>query len=447
MRKMEIVPALSGALSAVAVAAAIQASAANMPTMSNLGPGVRHELRDSDFRTQRADGRFDRSLGFVMDYLRRMKPAYSFDDIKSAEEIPAWRAKVRAKLKELLQVGDNLKTEFVRISEARRDGYRLYRYEFHPEEALAVPVLVLVPEDAIASGRKVPAVVCMPGSGASLNSLAGEPDSSANHFPLRNRQAWFYVKAGMVAVAIENPATAENGEPGVDHYLTQAQFARLMTVCGRSMWGFMVEHVLQTVEFLKDHPQVDRRRIALSALSLGCIPALYSAVLSDDVAAVVYNDFVCSSAIRAMTVTEKVRGPVDARRPFGFYRWFDDQPDLMAAVAPRPMILAEGGPWKRHIEKVRRAYEMLGASGNLHVAYYEKYADPATRKFEDVDLKTTSGLDGGSYLLRANVDASQHSFHPDVNLPWLSQVFFGKVELSEELKRQIDIAARSPGAW
>ena len=429
----------------IALAAAHAACAG--PAASNFGPGVRMTLTAADFDQRRPDGRFDSNLGFAMDWLRRMKPVYSFDDVKTAGEMPEWRAKVRAKLRQLLQIGDVVpRAEFALVSESMRDGYRLYRYEFQPEERLVVPVLVLVPEKAIATGSRVPAVICMPGSGAGLNSLAGEPDTSYNHFPLRNRQAWFYAKAGMVAVAIENPATAENGVPGVDNSVTQMQFARLMSVAGRSSWGFMTEHVLQVVDFLKGHPQVDARRIAVSGLSLGCIPTLYSAVLSDDISAVVYNDFVCSWAIRAMACTEVGR-EADPRRPFGFYRWFDDQPDLMAAVAPRPMILSEGGPWRRHIEKVKRAYDMAGASDRLKVAYYEKFADPSTRKFENVDIKASSGLMGAEYLLYANVDAPQHSFHPDVNLPWLCEVFLGSAELSEPLRREVEFSARSPGLW
>jgi hypothetical protein len=270
---------------------------------------------------------------------------------------------------------------------------------------------------------------------------------------MRNRQAWYYVRAGMIAVAIENPATAENSEPGLWHYVAQNHFARYMTLMGWSTWGFMTEHVLQVVEFLKRNPHVDASRIAVSGMSLGCIPALYSAVLSDDIAAVVYNDYVCSWAIRAMAQTEG-RGPygvgggdVDPRRPVGFYRWFDDEPDLMAAIAPRPMILAEGGPWKRHIEKVKRAYALSGAADNLRVSYYEKFADPASRRFEDLDLKETQGLTCNEFFERANVDPPQHSFHPDVNVPWLTKVLLGTSDLSPSLRAAIDAAAREKARW
>lgn len=239
----------------------------------------RNTFQPEDFETRRADGRFDNHMAFAWDYVRRMTPEYSFGKLKDASELPAWRAKVRAKLGELLVLPEKIpEPEFKQLAEERRDGYRLYRYEFYPEARLAVPILVLVPERAVADKTKVPAVVCLPGSGASLNSLAGEPDEFGNHYPARNRQAWHYAQVGMVGVAIENPATAESGVRDVNHFATQAQFARMMTLAGRSNWGFMVEHVLETIGFLKRHPNVDAGRIAVSGMSLGCIPALYAAV-------------------------------------------------------------------------------------------------------------------------------------------------------------------------
>ncbi len=408
---------------------------------------MRNSFQPEDFETKRTDGRFENHMAFAWDYVRRMVPEYSFNKLKDADELPPWRAKVRAKLGELLMLPEKLPApEFKMLREERRDEYRLYRYEFYPEARLAVPILVLVPERAINDESKVPAVVCLPGSGASLNSLAGEPDEYGNHYPARNRQAWHYAQLGMVSVAIENPATAESGVREVNHFATQAQFARMMTLAGRSNWGFMVEHVLETVDFLRRHPNVDPKRVAISGMSLGCIPALYAAVMSDNIAAVVYNDYVSSWAANALSVTKGLGGGVDARRPFGFYRWFDDEPDLMAAVAPRPMIFAEGGAWTNCIEKVLRAYRLAGAEKNLHVAYYEKYADPAARKHEGVDLHQAKGLTDNDYLVMSNVDADQHSFHPDINLPWLAKVFFGTSKLTPRQKTVIEESVKWP-AW
>ena len=111
------------------------------------------------------------------------------------------------------------------------------------------------------------------------------------------------------------------------------------------------------------------------------------------------------------------------------------------------MIFAEGGSWKNCIEKVQRGYMLAGASRKLAIRYYEKYADPASRKYEDIDLHQAKGLTANDYLIFSNVDAGQHSFHPDVNLPWLAEVFFGKADFSPAFKKEIDDSVSAKPAW
>jgi hypothetical protein len=430
-----------------ALAAAVAAYAAS-PDARNEGPRTRRTFQPGDFETKRADGRFESDVAWAHDMVMNMKPEYSLDTVKAPSEFPAWRTKVRAKLRELLQVPDPLpKVEFRMLKEEPRVGYHLRTYEFYPEPRLAVRMLMLVPDAAAEGKAKVPAMVSMPGSGASLESLAGEPDEYVCHFPARNRQSWFFAKMGIVGVALENPATANNGVDGLNHYSGQQQFARLMALAGRSNWGYMVTHVLETVEFLRSLPFVDPARVGVAGMSLGCIPALYAAVIDERIAAVVYNDFVSSWVANATSVTKDLGSFVDARRPFGFHRWFDDEPDLMAAVAPRPMIFTEGGAWKNCIEKVQRGYMLAGRPDALAIRYYERYSDPATRKYEDVDLHKVTGLTGRDYLSYSNVDPGQHSFHPDVNLPWLAEVFFGKVDFSPEFKKDIADSVAAKPAW
>ena len=412
-------------------------------------PGVmRERFTASDFVSPRADGRFESSLGFLMHAIRGIKPKLSFDQVHTREEFYVWRQAVRDKLRELLRMTDRLTVEFKLLQEEKRDGYLLQKYEFYPEEGLAVPILMLIPDSAAASGEPVPAVICNPGSGAGLWSLAGEPDDNFNRYPLRNRQAWWYCKAGMIGVAVENPATAWNSVEGMEYGLAQTKFFQLLPLAGRTYHGFITEQRLMIVEFLKRHPLVDARRIAVSGLSLGCGGVLYTALMSDDVAAAVYNDFVCSGVQRVLSTTEIAGGPNLAGGGLpGALEWFDIQPDLQAALAPLPLILSEGGPWIGHVEKIVRAYELAGARDKLEVHYYDKYADPAGRKHETCDLRKTTGLDPMQYLEIANVDAEQHSFHAEIDVPFLCRHFFGSdYECSGELKRSFEEAIREKSA-
>ncbi len=59
-------------------------------------------------------------------------------------------------------------------------------------------------------GQDAIGVFCLPGSGASLEGLVGGKDPYFTRYPIRNRQAWWYAKAGMIAVALPGCA---NGAP------------------------------------------------------------------------------------------------------------------------------------------------------------------------------------------------------------------------------------------
>ena len=408
-------------------------------------PGVMREyFTASDFESSRPDGRFTSSLGYLMRAIRAVEPKLSFDKISDPAEFPAWKQAVRDKLRELLRMRTELEVEFKLLAEEKRDGYRLFRYEFYPEDFLAVPIIMVVPEDVIQTGRRVPAVICSPGSGAGLDSLAGEPDDNYNRYPVRNKQAWWYARAGMIGIAIENPATAYNSVDGVEYGQVQSKFFQLLPLAGKTYHGFVTEQRLMIIEFLKKHPLVDASRSAVSGMSLGCGGVLYTALMSDDVSAAVYNDFVFSFVQRVLCCTEISSGPNLATAVWaGGAEWFDIIPDLMAALAPLPLCLPEGGVWTGHVEKVLRAYEMAGASDQVDLHYYNKYADPASRKHDGENLREVTGLSAYDYLVYANVDAEQHSFHPEVVIPFICRTFYGKdYQVPAQLQQEIEAAAR-----
>ena len=402
-------------------------------------PGVMREyFTASDFEPKRPDGRFEETLGFVMAALRDAKPKLGLETVKDAADFPEWRNKVRAKLRELLNLRSDLHVEFKLLSDEPREGYRLQKYEFYPEKYLAVPIYVLIPDEVIEKNLRVPAVICHPGGGGSLSSLAGEPDTYINRFPFRNRQAWWYCKAGMIGIAIENPATGENSGGEVEYGQVWCKVNSLLSRLGRTYVGLVTEQTLMIVDFLKRHANVDNTRIAVSGLSLGCYGVLYPALMSDDIAAAVYNDFVCSGIQRIISTTEIPAGPsLHSSEPPGMLEWFDVQPDLQSALAPLPLLLAEGGPWRGHIEKIVKAYEMSGKPENLSVCYYEKYADPAARVHDHQLMREQRGLKPRDYLEFANVDDSQHSFHPEVDVPWLLEVF-GMPPVGPEMEALFD---------
>ena len=145
----------------LAAAAGVVVCAATLvagPDTKNLGPHARGNFMPEDFEESRPDGRYENNLAWAHAMVRSMQPVYSLDKVKAPKDFPKWRAKVRSKLRELLQVPSPLpKVEFKLLKEEPRDGYRLRTYEFYPEPKLAVRMMMLVPDAAAAGKAKVPA--------------------------------------------------------------------------------------------------------------------------------------------------------------------------------------------------------------------------------------------------------------------------------------------------
>jgi len=324
---------------------------------------------------------------------------------------------VRGRLMELMRFPDPPEQpEPKRLWTEPRDGYRLEKWEAYPEPSCAVPFLALIP-DAAGTQSPAPAVLCFPGSASSKESLAGEPELPGMPPPRphweKNRMALFYAQRGFVAIAVDNPGTREVGDTGRPE---RHEISMNGLWVGRPYEGVSVFQKRCILSWVKAQPYVDAERIATSGHSLGAKPALILGVLDPDIAAVVWNDF-CSNWRERAVVESLERIAIHQYVP-DFLEWFD-YTDLLASFAPRPLAITEGGR-TRDIDRIRQAYRILAAEDRFKVAYYPKYAIPDKRPYDDVDLP--DALTSDEYFLYANVDVAEHSFKPDVAVPWLLQV-------------------------
>ena len=371
------------------------------------------------FASNREDGRFVETAGFMHKYLQTFQPKLGFREDTSLEELPAWREAVRRKLLELMCFPDVPPQPDPKLLWSQpREGYRLQRWEAYPEPYSVVPYYVLIPDGASRQSPG-PAVICFPGSTRSKESLCGEPElgetGAADDSKWRdNRMAYHYARRGFVAVAVENPATNELASPLRD----RNRLSLMGLWMGRSYESISVFQKACLLHWLVRQPFVDAKRIATSGHSLGAKPADLLAVLYPDlVRAVVHNDFVCNWLERA--VVENLSVPGAHQIVPGIFQWFD-YTDLEASLAPRPLLFTEGGR-ANQIAKIRAAYGLLDSSDAVKVYHYEKYSDPKSRRLDDAELPV--GITMEEYFLYANVDPSRHRFRPNRAVPWLAEVF------------------------
>ncbi len=411
------------------------------PILGLVIPAVGQELdieHEKIIQSERSDGRHLSTRGFIQHLLRNAEPKLAFDPGFTPEEFEGWRLRVRDKLRELLDFPEVPRQPSPeKLWTNQRDGYRLEKWEIYPEPGSVVPYLVLIP-DNVTPERPGPAVMCFPGSSGTKENLAGEPPldpsfktngRSHDGWPhaVRNQQAIQFAKAGFIAVAVDHPGNGELSDLAKYRGTTaddRNTLSRYLIDSGRSYIGLSVFQKQQILEWLRAQPFVDPDRIALSGHSLGTEPLLMMAVLDPHVQAMVWNDFLCPNRERAKVSTKPNKSGI--RPPANWlghcvpelWEWFD-YPDLVAAFAPRPLILTEGGP-THALNRVRKAYEIAGAPENVSIHYYPKYTNPADRHDGE---PIPEGLDEEEWFEYANVDAPHHYFKGYLAIPWLTNHF------------------------
>ncbi|MDP6117983.1 MAG: alpha/beta hydrolase family protein [Planctomycetota bacterium] len=368
------------------------------------------------------DGRYLSTAGLAQELLRKAPLKLAYDSTMSREDFSKWRRRTRRKLCELLQFPDPTGQPEPRcISVDERDGYTLEKWHVYPEPGAVVPLLLLKP-DGVSERRPAAAVMVIPGSSGSKELMAAEPEPdgkpTTNRWPERNKMAWYCAKQGLVAVAVDNPT---GGELHDELCPDRAEISRHLAWLGRSYEGLSVFHKWVVLQWMKTLDYVNPRRIVACGLSLGAKPALLLGVLDRQVKGVVWNDFVSDWRVRQV-VTNLGRIPGWQIIP-GLWQWFD-YVDLLASLAPRPLLITEGG-YTPDIDRIRHAYHSLDADDKCQVHYYDRYADQAAREFDREEIPT--GISDEDYLLYANVDVPQHSFKPDKIRPWLQQLVGGQL--------------------
>ena len=356
-------------------------------------------------------------------FIKSHKPQLAFDPDMDAGQFPVWRERLCAKALELMAFPEVVaQPSPKRIRVEQREGYQLQRWEAYPEPFCVVPFLMLVP-DGTSAQSPAPAVMCFPGYSGSKEGMAGEPELNDRELNWSQEKwrdnciALHYVRQGMIAVAIDNPARAE-----ADSALRDlAEISRCMFWAGRHYLGISVFQKTQILKWLAELSMVDSKRIATCGLSLGSDPADIVGLLNPDlIGAVIHNDFLCDW--REQTIAMNAYAATAWHVVPGMYSWYD-APDIQAALAPRPLLYTEGGRTP-HINRVRAAYRMQGVPGNVKVYYYKKYSSADLRHYEDQPIP--EGLTHEEYFLYANVDVADHRFHPEHAVPWLKGVFAGK---------------------
>ena len=403
--------------------------------MYNRAGGPLNLTYEEHFKSHRPDGRHVGTFAAFLEYMRRFKPALSCPEELTQENFAKFQAAVKAKIPELLNLPEPTpQPEPVLLSTVQREGYRVEKWEFYPDDFTAVPYLALIPDGADAD-HPVPGVLCFLGSNHSKEFVAGEPmpehpNYVTTHYPERNQMALYMVQNGMAAFVFDNPAIAEcalqtDAGIGQSQMYTRAVMCHGLLEMGIPYVGLTVFQRMQFMEHLRKMDFIDQEKIAISSHSLGTEAAIFMGLLCDDIKGIVFNEDLHDDRRRYMCITEH---PGD--RMFQNYGNWHIVPgqfanfgyqDLCAAFAPRYLGMTEGGA-DEFMHTIQRAYEFCNAQDHLVINYYTDYQDPAARQM-DVPVPEYGLSSSDFYRKYMYVTVSDHSFRKDPALKLLKKCF------------------------
>jgi dienelactone hydrolase len=213
--------------------------------------------------------------------------------------------------------------------------YTLERFEFHNGVDMVVPGLLLIPKNR---PGPAPAVVGLHGHGSSKESVCTDPKSSQLIGPA-------LAKRGYVVAAIDGYFAPGRVGKGPGGKLDKGAFPQEMSLfklnlwLGRSLWGMMLRDEQCLLDYLETRPEVDKGRLAVTGMSMGCTRAWWLAALDDRVQAVVgvacftrYTELLAHGNLRKHGIYYFVPGVL---------KHFDTEA-IYALVAPRPMLMLSG---------------------------------------------------------------------------------------------------------
>jgi dienelactone hydrolase len=257
------------------------------------------------------------------------------------------------------------------ISREEKEGYILERFQFFNGVDQVVPGILLIPRD-----RKgpVPAIIGLHGHGSNKESIGTDEKSSQFIGPLLARK-------GYMVAAIDSYFCGERTGTGPAGKIEgrgpeEPSLFKLHLWLGHCLWGMMLRDEQCLIDYLQTRPEVDRDRIAVTGMSMGCTRSWWLAAIDERVQAVAgvacftrYTELIAHGNLRSHGIYYFVPG---------VFKHFDTEA-IMALIAPRPHLELSGdqdagAPTEGILvleKKLGQVYQLYGKAENFKSVIYK----------------------------------------------------------------------------
>ncbi|NPV07259.1 MAG: hypothetical protein HPY83_04755 [Anaerolineae bacterium] len=292
----------------------------------------------------------------------RSRPKFGY--VPSREEWPAFCSILRQKIRELSGMNGlsdcALEPEIISTRDAGE--YLVEEVILHTRPYTRVPCTVMIPKSLAAPA---PAAVCLHGHGGRFDLGRAWPagEASSDAYERTAPYALDLVLRGYVTVSADAPYfgdRARRDETGAVIPWDEAVCMMHELLLGRTSFATMTWDDMRIVDYLCSRDDVDAGRVAAIGLSMGGSRTMHLAALDERI------KVACPCNHPAT-----YKGRIANQAWFGFHTTipgilrYADQPQILALVAPRPLLVMNGKDDFTYGDDecqayVRQVYEMLG---------------------------------------------------------------------------------------
>jgi len=259
---------------------------------------------------------------------------------KNLKDWKGRRAKVRRRLWQLLgDLPPRPARPRVRLLWRKpREGFTLEKFEFDNEAGATVPGYLCIPD-----GLKAPAPAIL-----YCHYHGGEYDNGKEEifkvWPAKTVPALEFTRRGYVVIAIDAYCFGERkgkGPAGKKETgsAEELSMSKLNLWHGRTLWGMMLRDDLMALDYLCSRPEVDRKRIGVTGMSMGSTRSWWLAALDERISVAVcvacltrYQDLIATGRLREHGIYYFVPDVL---------KYFDTEA-VVSLIAPRPLLTLTG---------------------------------------------------------------------------------------------------------
>ena len=314
---------------------------------------------------------------FITKLHKRTKPSLAFQ-ANTDDELGLWKEALKRKIKELLrEFPEPAPLNPKLLSTEETDRFVREKWLIQSELDCWVPLYLLIPKE---EERRKPAILCAHGHGPyGKDPVVGvhfsDPDRESQILRNNYNYAEQMAEAGFVTVAPDWRSFGERiayNNPYPERDICNVHFLQHL-ILGRTLLGANIFDGMRVIDFLVTREEVDPDKIGCMGLSFGGTMSTYLALLDDRIKAA---DIICYATTTEHYAVSRPNFCGSQLVPF-LYR-YADVPDVIAAIAPKPLLIESGASdtcfWIHSSiaahDTIRRSYKVSGYPENLWIEVF-----------------------------------------------------------------------------